>query len=203
MRVAQPLRYPSRTAHLFSAQKKPKFFPAFGATVLVLLLSACSRAPSAPDAALKSFSADRLMQHIKTLSSDEFEGRAPGSTGEQLSIRYIQQQFRQAGLEPGNPNGSYLQEVPLVGLTADPKMELAFTGRGRTLKAKFGDNFIAWTKRDVDSVSMDGDLIFVGYGVQAPEYRWDDFKGLDVKGKVLVMLVSNLLSLARRHPAAR
>jgi Zn-dependent M28 family amino/carboxypeptidase len=159
--------------------------------LLVLLPSACSRAPSAPEAALKSFSADRLMQHIKTLSSDEFEGRAPGSKGEQLSIRYIQQQFREAGLEPGNPNGSYLQEVPLVGLTADPKMELAFTGPGRAFKAKFGDNFIAWTKRDVDSVSMDGDLIFVGYGVQAPEYRWDDFKGLDVKGKVLVMLVSN------------
>lgn len=156
-----------------------------------VILAACSHAPSPPAAALQSFSADRLLAHIRTLSSDEFEGRGPGSKGEQLSIGYVQDQFRQAGLEPGNPDGTYRQDVPLVGITPDKKMQLTFTGRGRTLRATFEKDFVAWTKRMVDSVNLDGDMIFVGYGVQAPEYKWDDFKGADVKGKVIVVLIND------------
>ena len=75
---------------------------------------------SPPDAGVKSFSADRILADIRTLSSDEFEGRGPGTKGEELSIAYMEKQFRAAGLEPGNPNGSYLQEVPLVGIRPDP-----------------------------------------------------------------------------------
>jgi Zn-dependent M28 family amino/carboxypeptidase len=158
---------------------------------LPLILAACTRAPSAPAAGLESFSADRLLAHIRTLSSDQFEGRGPGSKGEQLTIQYLQDQYRQTGLEPGNPDGTYLQDVPLLGITPDHSMALAFTGHGRTMTGKFEKDFVAWTKRDVDSITLDGDLIFVGYGVQAPEYKWDDFKGVDVKGKVLVVLIND------------
>src|SRR5713101_901004 len=159
--------------------------------VSLLAVSGCSRAPSPPDAALQSFSADAVLKHICTLSSDDFEGRGPGSRGEQLTIKYIEDQFRGIGLEPGNPDGSYLQSVPLVGITPDPEMKLTFSGRGRTLGPKFLDDYVAWTKRVQESSSIDAEMIFVGYGVQAPEFQWDDFKGVDVRGKVIVVLIND------------
>jgi Zn-dependent M28 family amino/carboxypeptidase len=154
-------------------------------------LTGCSRGPSAPDAGLHSFSSDRLLGHIRMLSSDEFEGRGPGSKGEQLTIKYIEDQFRASGLEPGNPDGTYLQSVPLAGITPDKGMKLTLSGHGRTLEPKFQDDFVAWSKRVTDSSSIDADMIFVGYGVQAPEFQWDDFKGVDVKGKVIVVLIND------------
>ena len=156
-----------------------------------VVLIGCSSAPSAPDAALRSFSADRLLGHIRTLSSDEFEGRGPGSKGEQLTIKYLEDQYRSSGLEPGNPDGTYLQSVPLVGITPDKGMKLTLTGHGRTLEPKFQDDYVAWSKRVTDTSSIDSDLVFVGYGVQAPEFQWDDFKGVDVKGKVIVVLIND------------
>jgi len=166
----------------------------FAALAIALLLAAqwgCSGAPSKPDAALQSLIADALLKHIRTLSSEEFEGRGPGSKGEQLTVQYLEEQFRAAGLGPGNPNGSFEQLVPLVGITPDPGMKLTFSGRGRQLEPIFQTDFVAWTKRVVDSASIDADMIFAGYGVQAPEFQWDDFKGLDVKGKVLVVLIND------------
>ena len=156
-----------------------------------VVLIGCSSAPSAPDAALRSFSADRLLGHIRTLSSDEFEGRGPGSKGEQLTIKYLEDQYRSSGLEPGNPDGTYLQSVPLVGITPDKGMKLTLTGHGRTLEPKFQDDYVAWSKRVTDTSSIDADLVFVGYGVEAPEFQWDDFKGVDVKGKVIVVLIND------------
>jgi Zn-dependent M28 family amino/carboxypeptidase len=137
------------------------------------------------------FSPERLMAHIRTLSSDEFQGRGPGTKGEDLTIAYLQKQFRDAGLEPGNPDGTYLQAVPLVGTRPDPKMTLTFAGHGKTMQLAFEKDFVAQTRRMVDSVHLDADMIFVGYGVQAPEYKWDDFKGVDVKGKVIVVLIND------------
>ncbi|HVA17114.1 MAG TPA: M28 family metallopeptidase [Candidatus Dormibacteraeota bacterium] len=154
-------------------------------------VSGVIREPSAPAAALKSFSGKRLLDHIRVLSSNKFEGRGPGSHGEDLSIAYIQAQFRQLGLEPGNPDGTYLQDVPMVGIRPDPTMALTFTGHGQTLHAQFEKDFVAWTKRMVPSVSMDADMVFAGYGIEAPERHWDDFKGVNVKGKVIVVLVSD------------
>ncbi len=161
------------------------------ALAAIAVLSGCSRGPSSPAAALASFSGDRILNHIRTLSSDEFEGRGPGSKGEQLTIKYIEDQFRSAGLEPGNPDGTYLQSVPLVSITPDSSMKLTLTGRGRTLQPKFKNEFIAWTKRVTETSVIDADLVFVGYGVQAPEFQWDDFKGADVKGKILVVLIND------------
>jgi Zn-dependent M28 family amino/carboxypeptidase len=162
----------------------------FGAASLALLCG-CSNGPSAPDAALRSFSSDRILSHIRTLSSDEFEGRGPGSKGEQLTMKYIEDQYRSSGLEPGNPDGTYLQSVPLVGITPDKSMKLTLAGHGRTLEPKFQDDYVAWSKRVTDSAAVDADLIFVGYGVQAPEFQWDDFKSTDVKGKVIVVLIND------------
>src|ERR1700740_2987357 len=90
-------------------------------TTAILSLGGCSRGPSPPTAGLASFSADRILRHIRTLSSDEVEGRAPGSKGEQLTFQYLQHQFRAAGLEPDNPDGTYLQSLPLVSITPDAK----------------------------------------------------------------------------------
>ena len=161
------------------------------AALLALVLVGCARTPSPPQAGLDSLNTDRMMSHIRPLSSDEFEGRAPGGKGEELSVRYIEGQFRSLGLEPGNPDGTYIQKVPLVGITADPSMTLTISGRGRPMKLKYQTDFVAATKRVTDSVSVNADMIFVGYGVQAPEFQWDDFKGTDVKGKVIVVLVND------------
>src|SRR2546425_2287601 len=131
------------------------------------------------------------MKHIRTLSSDQFQGRGPGSKGEVLTVKYLEEQFRGIGLRPGNPGGGYVQKVPLVGIMPDPRMQLTITGRGARLYSQFQQHFVAFTKRVVEEASIDAEMVFAGYGVQAPEFQWDDFKGMDVKGKVLVVLVND------------
>jgi Zn-dependent M28 family amino/carboxypeptidase len=141
----------------------------------------------------REISKDRLLESIKMLASDEFEGRAPASRGEERTIKYLEEQFRQMGLGPGNPDGTFVQKVPMLGVTADPSMRLVFEPAGGSGKMElaFSRDFMAWTKRDVPEVSIDAPLVFVGYGIVAPEYQWDDYKGVDVAGKVLVMLVND------------
>ena len=151
----------------------------------------CSAPPATPDAALRSFTSDRMLAHIRTLSSDEFEGRGPGSRGEELTIRYLENQFRTLGLEPGNPDGSYLQNLSLVSITPAPGNQLTLTGHGRTLRPRFQDDYVVWSKRLTEFSSANADVIFAGYGVQAPEFQWDDFKDVDVRGKVIVVLVND------------
>ncbi len=143
-----------------------------------------------PAAAVDAITADGLLAHIKTLASDEFEGRAPGSRGEQLSVDYITAQFKALGLQPGNPDGTFVQEVPLAGIISTPT--LAFTTHGQTTVLKYPDDFVASSERLQPDVKLDkSDVVFVGYGVVAPEYGWDDYKGVDVKGKTLLMLVGD------------
>ena len=163
---------------------------------LVLALAACATvpAPSPPDAAMKNISGPALLAHIRTLASDEYEGRLPGSKGEQLTVKYIEDQFRALSLEPGNPDGTYVQRVSLVGITPDPSMQLSFSSSAHSSKPatlRFHDDFVAWTKRQIEDVSVDADTVFVGYGITAPEYQWDDFSGADVKGKMLILLVND------------
>jgi len=132
----------------------------------------------------------RVLAHITRLSSDEFQGRLPGTKGEELSVKYISEQFQAAGLEPGNPDGTWVQKVPLVGITGKPS-PLTLTGAGKAT-LNYGTDMIAWTRHVADRVSLDAsDMIFVGYGVEAPEFTWDDYKGIDTKGKTLVMLVND------------
>jgi hypothetical protein len=140
---------------------------------------------------LASMSAERLLGHIATLASDEFAGRQPGTPGETLTLAYLGEQFAAMGLAPGNPDGSYLQKVPLVGITADPAMQLSLRRGDTELTPRYGEDFIVWTKHITESVSVDAEMVFVGYGVQAPEFDWDDFKDVDVRGKVIVVLIND------------
>jgi len=133
-----------------------------------------------------------VLKHTKILSSDEFEGRGPGTNGEEKTVNYIVKEFKKAGLKPGNTNGTYIQEVPLVGITAAPDMTLTFKKGQQQRSLKLKDDFVAWTKHVADSAELkNSDLVFVGYGVKAPEYDWDDYKAVDVKGKTLIMLVGD------------
>ncbi len=141
--------------------------------------------------ALTSITAEGLAAHIRRLASDEFEGRAPATRGEELTVRYLIEQFQQLGLRPGNPDGTYIQKVPLVGITADPSASLIVTADGKRMTLRYGEDFVAWTRRVVETSSVEADLVFVGYGVQAPEFQWDDFKGVDVRGKMLLVLIND------------
>jgi Zn-dependent M28 family amino/carboxypeptidase len=137
-----------------------------------------------------------LLAHTRALSSNEFEGRAPGTKGEERTVAYIADQFRSYGLEPAAADGSYFQQVPLVGITPDPRTELVVTGSpsvsGPSLRLAYRDDVVAWSKRMADRVALDrSELVFVGYGVQAPEFKWDDYKGTDLKGKTLVFLIGD------------
>ena len=140
--------------------------------------------------ALETITPDGLLAHIKVLASDEFEGRAPGSKGEELSVKYISDQFKKIGLKPGNPDGTYTQEVPLAGIKSEPRM--SFVIGDKTMDLKYPDDFVASSARLQPEIKIEkSDVIFVGYGVVAPEYGWNDYKNVDVKGKTLLMLIGD------------
>src|SRR5438045_6168915 len=140
---------------------------------------------------LDAITPDGLLGHIKMLASDEFEGRAPGSKGEELSVKYISDQFKSIGLNPGNPDGSYTQEVALAGIVSEPHLTFAVANKP-PMELKFGDDFVASSARLQSEIKIDNsDVVFVGYGVVAPEYGWDDFKDVDVRGKTILMLIND------------
>ena len=134
---------------------------------------------------------DTLRAEIEVLASDEFEGRAPGSAGETKTVAYLTEQFSALGLEPGNPDGTWVQNVPLVGITPMPGDSLRVTKDGDTRTLEPGVDYVAATKHVVDEVSVDGEFVFVGYGAVAPEYDWDDLADVDVRGKILLFLVND------------
>lgn len=164
-----------------------------GTIILLLLLFAgsCStNRDSVLAPALESITADGLMTHIKVLASDEFEGRAPGSKGEELTADYLIGQFKQLGLQPGNPDGSFVQNVPLAGFTAQATASI--TAGGKRMSLENLKDYVAVSRRFVPQVIVDNsEIVFVGYGVVAPEYGWDDYKDVDVRGKTIVMLIND------------
>ena len=120
--------------------------------------------------ALEAITPDGLLAHIKALASDEFEGRAPGSKGEELSVKYITEQFKKIGLKPGNPDGGYTQEVPLAGIKSEPRM--SFVVGDKTMDLKNQDDFVASSARLQPEIKIEkSDLVFIGYGIVAPEYE--------------------------------
>jgi Zn-dependent M28 family amino/carboxypeptidase len=140
--------------------------------------------------ALQSITAADLLRHIEVLSSDEFEGRAPGTRGDELTVDYLTREFTRLGLAPGNPDGTYLQRVPLVGLTG--RSTAWFDVRGRRMDLQHPQDYVAVTRRVQPEVVVENsEMVFVGYGVVAPEYDWDDYKGVDVQGKTIVMLIND------------
>ena len=141
--------------------------------------------------AIDSITADDLKTKISVLASDDFRGRAPSTIGEEKTIAYLAEQFKQSGLKPAN-NGSYFQEVSLIKLTADKSMILDINGGKSKVSLKYSDDFIGSTPKVTDFVKIDNsDIVFVGYGINSPEYNWNDYAGLDVKGKTVLMLVND------------
>jgi Zn-dependent M28 family amino/carboxypeptidase len=152
--------------------------------------------PSAPQqiplASLPKVEPQAILERIKVLASDEYEGRAPGTKGEELTIQYLEAELKKLGLNPGNTDGTYIQKVPLVGIMAAPAKQLTVANGNSKQVLKWRDEVVAWSKHVADSASIeDSDLIFAGYGVEAPEFDWDDFKGVDLKGKTIVVLVND------------
>ena len=137
-------------------------------------------------------SAATLLEATATLASDEFEGRAPGSAGETKTVAYLTEQFAGLGLTPGNPDGTWVQEVPLVGITPLPGDSLVVSRGGNVRTLEPAADYVAWTKHVVDEVAVaDAEIVFVGYGARAPEYDWDDFGDADLSGKILLSLVND------------
>jgi Zn-dependent M28 family amino/carboxypeptidase len=131
-----------------------------------------------------------FLHHIEVLSSDDFEGRSPGTRGEALTVSYLERQFESIGLIPGDPDGTYTQTVPMTGFTSHP--QASFTIGGRNIELHSPQDFVAFSAlRRARVVIPSSDLVFVGYGVIAPEYGWNDYKGFDVRGKTLVMLIND------------
>jgi Zn-dependent M28 family amino/carboxypeptidase len=160
---------------------------------VIVILDGCnpSGAGIGEEDGLSAFSADSLGRHIAVLAGNDFLGRKPFTEGEAKTIQYLKQQFIAAGLEPGNGN-SYFQEVPMVNITthAAPDMQVR-SGKGNFI-LKGPDEYVIWTDKTDTAVSLRNDeLVFAGYGVVAPEYNWNDYEGLDVKGKVVMVLVND------------
>lgn len=144
-----------------------------------------------PPQAAQLITAEGLAAHIQVLASDEFEGRAPATRGEELTVAYLREQFESLGLQPGN-KGDWFQTVPLVKLTPDPATRLHITGGPAPFELASIQDVVVWNRRVTEWTSLtQSELVFVGYGVSAPELGWDDFKGLDVTGKTLVVLVND------------
>ena len=130
-----------------------------------------------------------MAAHLRFLASDLLEGRAPATRGGRLAAEYIAAQFQALGLQPMGANGTYFQPVALVGMTPQPT--LAWGKPGAMQELVYRDAFVAWAEKPEADVSAEGDVVFVGYGIRAPESQWDDYKGQDLKGKILLMLVND------------
>lgn len=150
-----------------------------------LFIVSCNRSPA--NKAAQSINKDSLLRHIETLSSDEFMGRATGTEGEQMSVDYLVTELEAMGVAPAGDNGTYIQEFPLLGQTTS-NAQMSVSTDGRTpFNIEYFDEFMAWPANQAEEVAIrNAELVYVGYGIQAPEENWDDFKGVNVKGKILV-----------------
>lgn len=157
---------------------------------LGLLLTACSVQPKVPPPTT-DIDETVFRNHLRMLASDDFEGRKPGTPGEEKTVAYLVEQFHKLGLKPGNGD-SYLQSVPMVEILAAGDASLSITGHMGAVRFAYGKDMVIWTKRAVSETELKGsDLVFVGYGIVAPEYAWNDYAGVDVHGKTVVVLVND------------
>jgi Zn-dependent M28 family amino/carboxypeptidase len=141
--------------------------------------------------ALETITPDHIRWHVRYLSHDLLEGRGTGQRGGDIAAEYIATQFAEYGLKPAGDHGTYMQKVPLVGITTLPETQFSLVPkRGEAMNLKPLDEYVAFDQTQQPQSDVDADIVFVGYGIEAPEYNWDDYKGLDVRGKVLLMLVN-------------
>ena len=169
--------------------------------IFSLLLAARTRQQPAKEAgnlpadarqAMNSIDAEKIRATVKYLSDDKLEGRGTGQKGGNQAADWLAQQFKSYGLAPAGDHGTFFQNIKFFGITTDPqKTRFRFVPKtGDEITLKFGDNFVATNESHTEIAEIDAPLVFVGYGINAPEYKWDDYKGADVKGKVLLMLVN-------------
>lgn len=152
-----------------------------------ILITGCG--PKDPMEALREVTPEQFKSHIAVLANDSLEGRGPSSRGVRRATSYIASQFKQLGLEPAGDNGTYIQPVPMVGIKVDPSVSLDLKKGSKSMKLKFIDDFVAYTGVYQPTIDLkDVEVVFVGYGIVAPEQNWDDYKGVDVSGKILLML---------------
>jgi Zn-dependent M28 family amino/carboxypeptidase len=166
-------------------------------SLLLLLASAAVPAaqgqslPKKARQALDGLSGERMRAHLKFLASDLLEGRGTGQRGGEIASAYIATQFELAGLRPGAADGTYFQKVPLMGITTEKGTTLKLTGASGSVPMKYLEDYVAWSRTEEKVTDQKSPLVFVGYGIVAPEYGWDDYKGMDVSGKTLLMLVND------------
>jgi Zn-dependent M28 family amino/carboxypeptidase len=147
--------------------------------------------PSVAFAALETISPEHIRWHVRFLSHDLLEGRGTGQRGGDIAAEYIATQFAEYGLKPAGDHGTYMQKVPLVGITTLPETQFSLIPKkGETMDLKPLDEYVAYDQTQQPQSDVDAPIVFVGYGIEAPEYNWDDYKGTDVRGKVLLMLVN-------------
>lgn len=160
--------------------------------VSLLSMQAQSDLPSVAQKAMSSIDSEKIRATVKYLSDDKLEGRGTGQKGGDMAADWIATQFKSYGLVPAGDSGSYFQNINFYGVTTDPKQtQLAFLPKsGAAIKLKFADDYVVTDQTHSPKSEVDAPLVWVGYGINAPEYNWDDYKGTDVKGKVLLMLVN-------------
>jgi Zn-dependent M28 family amino/carboxypeptidase len=164
--------------------------------VAAIALGACNRSGNSTAAledstAITAITEEGFTRHLQVLAADSLEGRKPFTRGEEKTIQYLEAQFRQLGLKPGNGN-SYVQEVPMVEINSVPAGPLQFKGKSGQLSLTYLDDYVATTRRVTEQVRLNNsELVFAGYGIVAPEYNWNDYAGLDVKGKTVLVLVND------------
>ncbi len=155
-----------------------------------LLLAACAGQPRLPPPST-DIDETAYRDHIRMLASDGFEGRKPGTPGEEKTVAYLVEQFRKLGLKPGNGE-SYLQQVPMVETVAGADATLSVAGHGGTRTLAYGKDVVLWSKSRLPQAELRrSDLVFAGYGIVAPEYAWNDYAGIDVHGKTVMVLVND------------
>ena len=145
-------------------------------------------ASSAGAAVARAVDSNVMRAHLGFLADDALEGRRPGTRGGELAAKYIAAQFERLGFEPAGDSGTYFHRVPIITLTPEPTARI--TGSGARELA-YRKDYVLWSMRNEPSVQVSGDLVFVGYGIVAPEYQWDDYQGVDVKNKIVVVLVND------------
>jgi Zn-dependent M28 family amino/carboxypeptidase len=161
-------------------------------SVLIFLASCNQSKPKISDEdGLAAFNADSLKLHVAELSNDSLQGRKPFTLGETKTIAYLQKEFKAAGLEPGNGD-SFIQEVPMVNIQTTAAADMQVSSSKGNFKLKGFDDYVIWTDKITDKVSFENDeVVFAGYGVVAPEYNWNDYAGVDVKGKIVIVMVND------------
>jgi len=183
--------------HHYAWQTMPKTAIARVAS-LTLLLATCAlgtrnwelsaQVPTPATRVTRALSADAYRAHLEYLSDDLLEGRAPATRGGELAAKYVAAQFRRLGLEPAGDSSSYFHRVPIVALTPDPALKV--TG-ANPATLRYRDDYVLWSMRNDEQVNVAGPAVFVGYGIVAPEWGWNDYAGVDVKGKIVFCLVND------------